>query len=52
MSISVKPVQNIVAYVRKPAESILSTRRMTAPIKPAQIKYAGAKSTGGNAFCL
>ena len=44
MSMSVKSIQNIVAYVRKPAESILSTRRMTAPIKPAQIKYAGAKA--------
>lgn len=44
MSISVKPVQNIVAYVRKPAESILSARKITSPIQAESLSYTGAKA--------
>ena len=44
MAISFKNIPNIVAYVRKPAESILSTRKITTPIRPETIKYAGEKA--------
>ena len=44
MVISLKNIQNVTAYVRKPAESILSTKKISKPIIPETIKYAGEKA--------
>lgn len=44
MVISFKNLQKATAYVRKPAESILSTRKPATPIQAEAFKYAGAKA--------
>lgn len=44
MPISFNNIPKLVAYVRKPAESIISTRKITTPIQPEELRYAGAKA--------
>lgn len=44
MGISFRNIQNVVAYVRKPSESILSTKKLTTPINTESLRYAGAKA--------
>ena len=44
MPISFNNIPKLVAYVRKPAESILSTRHITAPIQAQSLRYAGSKA--------
>lgn len=44
MAISLNTIKNITAYVRKPAESILGTRKVTTPIQTESLTYAGAKA--------
>ena len=50
MPISFNNIAKLVAYVRKPAESIISTRKITTPIQTETLRYAGVKAHGQMPF--
>ncbi len=44
MSVFIRNIPKLVAYVRKPAESILSTKKITTPIQQETLRYAGTQA--------